>query len=196
MKVRLKPNNVLVARIPENKFGELQISAVPEWLRFYKNDTNSVQRLYRWGYLYNGWGECARALTYLERAGKIDPKFKGLAVELAFSYNCLQQYERSEQILEAEIKVNPADAYVNKEYVYTLVKSGKIDKAESQFEKTIVGLADKRFHAENSFNIMQYFFAKKNREKFLKWYDILLKQPNENKMIAQYADAMKSEMNK
>ena len=65
----------MVAFIPENKFQELKISAIPDWLKYYKSDTNSIERLYRWGYMYNGWDECAKALTYLEKAEKINPKF-------------------------------------------------------------------------------------------------------------------------
>src|SRR5688500_3992564 len=45
-KVRLQPNSVRVAFIPESKFQELQISAIPEWLKYYKTDTSSVERLY------------------------------------------------------------------------------------------------------------------------------------------------------
>ncbi|MGF2411473.1 MAG: tetratricopeptide repeat protein, partial [Ferruginibacter sp.] len=114
MKVRLQPNNVRVAFIPDNKFNELKISAIPEWLKYYKSDTSSIERLYRWGYMYNGWDECAKALTYLEKAEKINPKYKGLAVELSFSYNCLKLYDKAELILEEEIKTNSSDAYVNK----------------------------------------------------------------------------------
>jgi len=35
-KMRLQPNNVRVAFIPESKFAELQIAAIPEWLKYYK----------------------------------------------------------------------------------------------------------------------------------------------------------------
>src|SRR5258707_731198 len=42
LKARLQPNNVRVAFIPANKFGELQITAIPDWLKYYKTDTASV----------------------------------------------------------------------------------------------------------------------------------------------------------
>ena len=45
IKVRLQPNNVRVAYVPESKFKELNISATPEWLKYYKTDTLSVKRL-------------------------------------------------------------------------------------------------------------------------------------------------------
>ena len=196
MKVRLQPNNVLVAFIPDNKFNELKISAIPEWLKFYKTDTASIDRLYRWGYMYNGWNECAKALTYLEKAEKLNPKYKGLAVELSFSYNCLKQYDKAELILEEEIKTNSSDAYVNKEYIYTLAKNSNIDKAVKQFETSIKTLKDNQYNAENCYNILQFFYNQKDKTNFNKWFDILQKQPNENKMITKYADNMKADINK
>lgn len=195
-KVRLQPNNVLVAFIPESKFQKLQISAIPDWLKHYKTDTSSVERLYRWGYMYNGWGECAKALTFLEKAAKTDPAYKGLAVELAYSYNCLKQYDKAEMILEEDIKVNAANAYVNKEYIYTLTKNNKIDKAVLQFETSVKTVQDKQYHAENCYNILQYFYFQKDKENFKKWYAILQAYPSDNKLIAKYADNMKRELEK
>jgi len=196
MKVRLEPNNVLVAFIPENKFEELKISATPEWLKYYKTDTNSIERLYRWGYMYNAWNECAKALTFLERARKINPKFPKLAVELSFSYNCLQQYEKAEVVLEEEVKNNFSDAYVNKEYIYALTKNNKIDKAINQYNSSLQSLDSNQYNAENCYNILQYFYFQKDKENFNNWYDELLKQPNENKMITLYAERMKNDLNK
>ncbi len=196
MKVRLEPNDVLVAFIPESKFQELRVAAAPEWLKYYKTDTNSVARLYRWGFMYNGWSECARALTYLQIARQIDPGYKGLSAELAFSYNCLEQYSDAEAILEKEIQINPSDAYVNKEYIYTLVKSNNIDKAVKQFNISLETMKDKQYHAENCYNILQYYFTQKNKTNFSKWYIEFQKHPNENKIMVQYADKMNRELNK
>ena len=196
MKVRLEPNNVLVAFIPDNKFQELRISPIPDWLKSYKTDTSSVERLYRWGYMYNGWDECAKALKYLEKAEKLNPKFKGLAVELSFSYNCLKQYDKAELILEEDIKTNSSDAYVNKEYIYTLTKNNKIDKAVDQFNKSTKTLKGNQYNAENCYNILQYYYDQKDRINFNKWYAMLQRQPNENKMITKYADNMKTDINK
>lgn len=196
MKVRLQPNNVLVAFIPENKFEELKIPAIPEWLKYYKTDVNSVERLYQWGYMYNGWNECEKALTYLEKAEKLNPDYKGLAVELAFSYNCLEKYDKAENILEEEIKMNSGDSYINKEYIYTLSKNNKIDKAVKQFKKSLKIVNDNQYNAENCYNILQYYYENKDKDNFNKWFKILQKQPNENKMLTRYADNMKNDINK
>ena len=40
-------------------------------------------------------GKCKKALIYLQ-SGKIDPKFKGLQTELAFSYNVLGKFDKAE----------------------------------------------------------------------------------------------------
>ena len=37
MKVRLEPNRVAIAEIPESKFTELEIEKTPKWLAIYKN---------------------------------------------------------------------------------------------------------------------------------------------------------------
>ena len=195
IKIRLEPNDVLVAFIPESKFQELEITAIPEWLEIYKSDTNSIARLYRWGYLYNSWNECGKALTYLEKAENINPKHEGLAVELAFSYNCLKQYEKAEAVLAEEIRTNTEDAYVLKEYIFTLTKINKIDIAVKQFNKSIQNIKDNPYIAENCFNILQYYYKQNDKENFNEWYNELQKHPSENKSITHYADRMKKEIN-
>lgn len=195
-KIRLTPNKVLVAFIPENRFQELQISSIPDWLKHYKTDSNSIERLYRWGYMYNGWGECSKALTFLEKAKILNPAFKGLTVELSYSYNCLQQYDKAEALLEEEIKSNTGDAYVNKEYIYTLSKNNKIEKAGIHFETSLKTVKDTQYNAENCYNILQFYYNKKDKENFSKWYKILQTQPINNKLISQYADNMKKDLEK
>ena len=195
VKIRLQANNVLVALLPESKFNELQISETPDWLKFYKTDTNSIERLYRWGFLYNGYNECQKALSYLEKAATINPKHKGLAVELAFSYNCLKQYDKAETVLEEELKMNSENAYVNKEFIYSLSKNNKIDKAVKQFYSSIQTLKDKQYNAENCYNILQYYYYQDDKESFNTFYKELQKHPNENKLLTQYSDNMKKDIN-
>lgn len=196
VKVRLNPNNVKVAEIPSAMFKDLQILEFPDWLKYYKTDTSSVKHLYDWGFMYNGWEECAKALTFLEKAKSIDPNYKGLTVELAFSYNCLQQFDKSEKLLELEIKNNPSDAYVNKEYIYTLIHNKKIELACSQFFNSVKTLKDSQYNAENCFNILGYFYTTKDKENFKKWFAELDKQQISNQQIRTYADNMKKDIEK
>lgn len=169
IKYRLEANNTLVAFIPESKFSELNIKKTPDWLKPYKEDENSIERLYNWGYRYNGWNECEKALEFLEKAKKINPNHKGLRVELAFSYNCLKRYQDAINILEDAIKSEPLDAYVNKELIYAQVKIGKLKEAENTCKKVVRDCPDKTYNAENAYNILQAYYLKKEVEKFKNW---------------------------
>lgn len=194
MKVRLQPNNVRVAFIPENKFEELQIIAVPEWLKYYKTDTASVERLYRWGYMYNGWNECAKGLTYLERAEKLDPKFKGLEVELAFSYNCLGKFDNAISILQNALGTNPTDAYINKELIYAQIKSGQLDKASESCKRAIAICTDKKYNGENCYNLLYSYYLKKDKTNFLKWADETKKWTSKNADLTKSIKIMEKEL--
>jgi len=191
IKVRLQPNDVKVAWLPETMYKVLLIDPVPEWLKFYKMDTASAKRLYKWGFMYNGWNECAKALPYLLKAREVEPTYKGLNVEIAFSYNCLKLFDLAEQILEEELKIDPTNAYVNKEYIYTITKTKFVDKAITQYFKSLETIKDKSYNAENSLNILQYFYRQKDIKNFNAWYSEFQKWPNNNPMMADYASKMK-----
>ena len=196
MKVRLKANNVLVAHIPESKFEELKIAAVPDWLKYYKTDTNSVTRLYNWGYLYNGWGECAKALTYLQRAEKIDANFKGLGVELAYSYNCLGQHDKAIEVLKDALKSDPTDAYTNKELIYAQMKSGNLDEASKSCKKALSICTDKTYNGENCYNLLRTFYEKEDKSNFNAWLSEAKKWNANNKQLMNSIAAMEKEINK
>ncbi|MBX7153382.1 MAG: hypothetical protein K1X91_00375 [Bacteriodetes bacterium] len=196
--VRLQPKRVgmAVSIIPECLYSYLKIDATPSWLKIYKGDTNSVERLYKWGYMYNGWNLCERALGYLTKAKSIKPNFKGLNVELAYSYNCLHEYAKAEQILEEEIKSNPTDAYVNKEYIYTISKSDVVDKAVTQYYKSIDTIEDKSYNAENCYNILQFYYLHKDKENFQKWFAEFNKYETTDKNMKIFVKRMSDAMSK
>jgi tetratricopeptide (TPR) repeat protein len=193
-KVRLQPNNILVAFIPENKFDELKIPAVPEWLKFYKTDTASAVRLFRWGYMYNGWNECAKGLSYLERAQKADAKLDGLLVEMAFSYNCLEQYGKAIPVLQEALKAKPTDAYVHKELVYAYVKSDKLDKAAETCRKAIEVCPDRSYNGENCYNLLSTYYLKKDKANFKAWLPETKKWLEGNTALLAYVKKMEEEM--
>jgi tetratricopeptide (TPR) repeat protein len=195
-KIRLTPNNVKVAFIPESKYVELAIAATPDWLRFYKTDTASVERLYKWGYMYNGWNSCAKALTYLEKAQTINADFKGLSVELAFSYNCLGQYEKAIAVLQHALATNPADAYTNKELIYAQLKSGQIDAAAKSCKTALELCTDTTFNGENCYNLLYSYFVKKDKANFAVWVKEAKKWTAGNASIAKSIKAMEDEFAK
>ena len=196
IKVRLEPNNVKVAFIPENKFKELQIEAIPEWLKYYKTDTASIERLFRWGFMYNGWNECEKALTYLERAKIVNPNFKGLRTEMAFSYNCLGQYEKAIPVLNDALEFNSTDAYTHKELIYAQIKSGQMDKAAASCKKALAVCKDTSYNAENCYNLLYNFYLKKDKVNFALWLDDTKKWTAQRSDLTRSIKSMEDELNK
>lgn len=196
LKIRLESNNVLVAPIPTNKFDELKIPPVPEWLKFYKTDTASVARLVRWGYLYNGWNECAKALTFLEKAQKLDAGFEGLSVELAFSYNCLGRFDQAMLVLQDAVATNPTDAYINKELIYAQIKSNHLEKALESCKRAIAVCADKAYHGENCYNLLHSFYSQKDWKNFWAWLPETKKWSSSNADITGRIKAMEESLAK
>lgn len=192
MKYRLEPNNVLVAIIPDSHFAELEISEFPDWLKNYKEDENTIERLYKWGYMYNDWGECAKALEFLEKAKSINPEFKGLRVELGFSYNCLKEYRKAMEVLKEAVKSDPNDAYTNKELLYSQVNNNQIEDAIQTYERIIRDVNDKTYNAENAFNILGAFYKQKEVEKFNAWIEKTGVDKDER--MRPYVEQLKSEL--
>lgn len=194
IKKRLEPNNVLVAIIPESHFAELEVSKFPKWLKYYKEGENTIEHLYNWGYRYNGWEGCAKALEFLEKAKKINPDYKGLKVELAFSYNCLGQYKNAIDILETAIKLEPNDAYIYKELLYSQIHNNQLDQAIITYDKIVNEINDSTYNAENAFNILGEYFRQKNSAKFNDW--LTKTQIDKDKRFGAYVEKLKKELDK
>ena len=161
MKVRVRPKKTAVAEIPESKFRELSVEKIPGWLKFYKTEDDKVAKLYRWGYLYNEWNESEKALTFLEKADKIDSKFKGLQTELAFSYSALGKYKNVELCLKKTIVQNPNDCYTYKELAYTFTKLLKYEKIAATYTKMSLLCKENIFLQETAYNLAFEFYKVK-----------------------------------
>lgn len=194
MKYRLEPNNVLVAHIPESKMSQLKVSLIPDFLAGYKVGENTVERLYKWGYMYNGWGECNKALEFLEKAAKLNTNYKGLAVELAYSYNCLEQYQNAITVLKTALKSNPKDSYTNKEYIFALAKNNQLDEAKKIYKKSLETSSDKTYQVENAFNILQGYFLKKDNIEFQNWLTETKDLYSSNSHINGIVEKMKTQI--
>jgi len=198
--------NIPVAIVPEAMYKKLDIQKVPDWLDAYKTDENSPQYMYAMGYLYNEWNECAKAVPFLERAMEINPDFVSangskLAVELAFSYNCLNQSEKAISVLQTSLKNDSTDAYIYKELIYAQIKSDKMSDATVTFDSAIKACKNTEYNGENAFNILATFFNKNDMENFEKWLSVA-KEWNEknntqlNNTYLNKINAMENEINK
>lgn len=196
LKQRLAPNRIALAEIPEEKFKELNIEKEPSWMKFYKGDENSVELLYRWGYLYNGYEEIEIALIYLEKAEKINPNFKGLQTELAFSYNASGNFDKAEIALQKELIDNPNDCYTLKELAYTNTKSKHFDKAKVTFDKMVEACSEKNYIKETAYNLAYEYFKIKDKEKFSYWKKEAEKWVETKNNLSDNLDKMEAELNK
>ncbi|WP_418262735.1 tetratricopeptide repeat protein [Flavobacterium faecale] len=191
---RLEPNTMQVAIFPEDKFAALQITKTPEWLAVYKTDENTVQRFFRKGFVYNAWNECVLGLSFLEKAQKLNPAYKGLATELAFSYNCAGRYSDAIKILEQSLQENPADAYTHKELIYAQTKSGQIDKAIVSCQRSLKVCKDQTYAAENSFQVLHAYFTNKDHSNFDKWLASNDELFNKDKRFLPIIEQMKNQV--
>jgi len=196
MKVRLQPNNTPIAEIPESKFKELSIQKTPNWLTSYKTDENSVGRLYRWGYMYNGWNECEKALTFLEKAEKIDSNFKGLQTELAFSYNALEKFDKAEISLKKAIANNPNDCYTYKELAYTYTKLINFKKVAETYSEMSKICTEQNFVQETAYNLAYEYFKIKDKTNFKKWKIEAEKWSKTENQYTKNLSLMETELNK
>lgn len=169
MKTRLQPNDNKVAVIPESHYAELGIRRYPDWLKQYKSDDNAAGHLFKWGFFYNAWNECQKALEFLENAYRQNPDYDGLRVELAFSYNCLQQYGKAEEILLAAVKKDPLDAYINKELIYAQLHKDDVEKAKKTYWSFLRKGTDKSYDSENAFNILGTYYQRGDTKSFYEW---------------------------
>ncbi len=196
MKVRLQPNEIAIAEIPEAKFKELKIEKTPNWLKHYKSGENTIERLYRWGYMYNGWNECEKALTFLEKANKLNPKFKGLQTELAYSYNALKEYHKAEVSLKKAIKENPNDCYTYKELAYTYTKLLEFNKVSNTYNIMINICKKNNFIQETAYNLAYEYFKAKDKIKFKKWKMETEKWSESESQYTKSLNLMEKELNK
>ena len=197
LKVRLNPDENKYAEVPEEKYSELKIKKTPEWLSIYKEGEGTIERLYRWGYLYNGYGECEKALTYLLQAEKINPNLDGVQVEIAYAYNHLGKYELAELHLNKAIQYNPKDCYVLKELAYTHTKLKKYDKALHSFEKMkSLCSEEETYIVETAYNFALEYYLAKDKKNFLKWKEQVLKLSKKEGIYTKNVAIMENELNK
>lgn len=196
LKSRLKPNKILLTEIPKSKFKELKIVKFPEWLKIYKSDEDSIERLYRWGYLYNEYNEFEKALTYLVKADKIDPNFKGLQTEIAFSYNTLGNYELALIALKKSRDLDPNNCYTLKEVAYSYTKLTQLDKVIETYNKMKDICAEKNYVSETAYNLAYEYFKIKDKTEFYKWKTETEKLLSNDNQYYRKLKLMENELNK
>ena len=188
------PNKVAIAEIPESRFKELEIQKTPDWLKYYKTNENTVEWLYSRGYMYNGWEECEKALTYLEKANTQNPKFKGLQTELAYAYNALEKFDKAAIALKMAIEDNPKDCYSLKELAFTYCQLSYFDKSIEIYNKMASFCQEKQAVQESAFNLAAAYYRIKDKTKFDYWDKETRKWSTTPNIMTQYLDKYETDM--
>ncbi len=172
-KVRVPPTaDVPVAIVPASALKEMGIDETPKWLFAYKQTSDSVARMVRWGYLYNDWGQSALALPYLEKAYRLDPNKKGLLFELTFAYNALEQYEKSIPLLEKASSAEPRNCGVLKELAYAYTQKEDLAQAAVVYKKLVDNCPDNTgFINETAYNLAYHYYSQADQKNFMLWYN-------------------------
>lgn len=195
LKARLRPDIIGIAEIPENKFNELKIDKTPKWLKFYKEDENSIERLFKWGYMYNGWNECEKALTFLLKAEKINPNFEGLQTEIAFSYNALKEFDKAEIALLKSLKNDPKDCYTLKELAYTYRHMNELKKSAEIYYK-MENCENIVYTQETAYNLAYRYYELQDNKNFSKWSKEVLKWGDKNSIYSKNIEILKNKLKK
>jgi tetratricopeptide (TPR) repeat protein len=192
--VRLEPHKGNIALIPEEKFAELGIKAVPEWLASYKGNENSIERLHRWGYFYNAYNLSSKALTYLEKAYALNPKFPGVEFELGYAYNAVGKFAKAAEILTPAIAASPKECYLYKELSFSYIQLNKIDDASKVARKGIEVCSEKQMQAEIAFNIAGKYFRDKDASNFALWAAETRKWAQKDDVFFKYLAEMETKL--
>ncbi|GGI26843.1 tetratricopeptide repeat protein [Pedobacter mendelii] len=195
VKHRIPPTNISVAVIPSTKLVQLQVQAIPDWLATYKNVSEDVTYYFNQGFMYNQWNEAKKALTYLEKAKKINPNYNGLAFEFAFAYNVLKDYEKAIEVLKLALKSNPSDCLLYKELVYAQLEN-KLTDAEATFKDADGKCLSKEYKGEMAHNIAYRYYLLKNKTRFNYWAEEVSKNTNPSDVYAKKLKLMQAEIDK
>lgn len=171
IKHRLPASNVKVAIIPEMMFKDLGVVKFPDWLKFYKESSTDVHRMFRLGLTYNAWNESEKGLPYLLKVAQLNPKYVGLSYELSFAHNALKQYDKALVVLEEAIKSNPKNCELYKELIYAQMNLKQIDKGMEAAKLALNVCTDKNLRNQMFRDLLYYYFSKKDKEQFKTFAD-------------------------
>jgi tetratricopeptide (TPR) repeat protein len=132
----------------------------------------------------------------LEKAEKINPNFKGLQTELAFSYNAINQYDKAETALVKSLEYDPKNCYSLKELAYANTNLNHLVKAKETFEKMALICSEKNFIQETAYNLAYEYYKIKDKINFEYWKKEAEKWSAEKNNITENLDKMEVDINK
>ncbi|MDR0983342.1 MAG: hypothetical protein LBM07_08920 [Culturomica sp.] len=172
IKIRLGQNTANVTILSDEEINQLNLSKIPDWLKYYKESQNENSYLVKIGLLYNSVGASHHAFKPLLEVYEKEPHFKGLEFELAYAYNATKQFDKAIIVLNKAIENDTANFWYYRELGFSLVNQNKLDEAEKVYLQGIKLSNDKLQKAEMAINMAQSYFKVKNKPKFEEWANI------------------------
>lgn len=140
-------------------------------------------------------GRCDKAKSFLEKGYKQEPSYKGIDTELAFSYNCLGEYNKAIKVLKKAIKKSPKSSYTHKELIYAQIKLKDLDKASKSIKKAIKK-TDGKYMGENIYNLIYAYYVSGDKKKILNWLELGKKLNKGNQPILNSINFIEKELKK
>ena len=192
---RISNFNRVCAVIPNEKFNDLGITEIPDFMKSYIKP-NEAEDLVARGLHYNHIGASFMAIPLLEKAQKINPATKGLLFEMVYAYNDRENYKKAIELLRAGITEDETDSLLYKEFVYALAKEDQLEEAITSFSK-MKKIKGARYLDESAFCIMQGYYLRKDAVKFEEWAKetMSLITTTDSPML-KYMDMMRKELKK
>lgn len=193
-KIRLSATTLRVALMSTDKRLDLNLPPEPDWLELYKFDTGSVRSLIRRGFHYNHVGASHRALVELLKANEVDPDAFGLAYELAYAHNHLENYAKAIEVIERSIRRNGNDGMLYRELAYALVGLGKLGQAEISSRAGIEVCTDHENRAEIAVHMAGAWYNAGNEAKFREWAQIVRQYAQSDSPFIEHIANYESEL--
>ncbi|PWS32710.1 hypothetical protein [Pedobacter paludis] len=194
-KFRISPTKDLVALVPEGKLGILNLSGNPPWLPFFKNKSQSTDRLFRLAYTYNLWGEYEKALEYLRRVDSRDMYYFGLSNQRSYAENHLIMRKLNKEGYQFPFTSERYCDYY-KQTVFDKTNAGRLKEAEEIYNEALSQCPNEAYKAEMAYYILFQYYKIKNNEKFKNWAMEIDRWILPSNDLPIKVDKMKSEMAK
>ena len=199
LKVRIAPNKVMAAEIPKDRYKELAIIPVPDWLKLYRTDDQNIDRLFRWGHTYNKWGNAEKALKFLKMVKSKDKKYPGLDREFYYAYNgkkreLLASFYLGEALADvSEARQTNCELY--KSLVFKQTNANELKQAEEMYYYAIKECTDETAKADMAYNIAFKYYKLLNKEKLQQWKNEVFRWIVPNDSYAERVEKMMSSLN-
>lgn len=180
-----------VAVLPDERVGQLKLSAYPEFLKFYQTDKLDRDFLVDILSFQNGAGYSNLALPQLEKLRKENYKSAKFYFELAFAYNALNQSSKAEEVIYEAEKNNLKDELLIKEMHYALLHQNKLMLAGDYLESNFKNFKSKNYKSESIVNQIINYSNQKDVVNAKKWIRIYKTEIGEDQFKPRVDDIEK-----